>query len=147
MTKNSIKDSGLGKAVGAVEKHRVCKGSIHANAIVQRVEQIKQAWHARVKSQKIQETTSETSGSKRSSEKDVISPNATKKLKQTTVVDDKKVSSFSTLLKKVSASPPAPAANAPVTNTNKAPTGNEGPDKTTKSNLISSTVAKKGKCN
>jgi TFIIS helical bundle-like domain len=126
VTKASIKDSGLGKAVGAVEKHKICKSSPHATAIVQRVERIKQAWHARVKSQKINESSStETNELKRPIESSNTSPASVKKMKQvplieekkiTTITEEKKNLSFSNLLKKVA----APSSNGTSTSSNPA---------------------------
>jgi hypothetical protein len=115
VTKSTIKDSGLGKAVGAVEKHRICKGTSNENAICQRVQQIKTVWHALVRAQKASDISSETSGLKRSAETSDLSPSASKKIKPASNSDDsKKVSSFSILLKKVSASPPTANANNKV---------------------------------
>lgn len=107
VTKATIKDSGLGKAVGAVEKHRICKGTPNEMAICQRVQQIKEVWHARVKAQKLLDTSSEPIGSKRPADSTDLSPSASKKMKPASTVDDsKKVTTFSSLLKKVTASPP-----------------------------------------
>jgi hypothetical protein len=109
VTKGTIKDSGLGKAVGAVEKHKICKGTQNEIAISQRVQKIKEAWHARVKAQKIQDPTNEGSGTKRPAAAVDLSPNAAKKTKAATTTEEvKKVSSFSTLLKKVTSTPPSP---------------------------------------
>lgn len=109
--KATIKDSGLGKAVGAIERHRICKGTPNEAAIKERVQQIKDSWQARVKAQKIQESTTDGTGLKRSlPDSTSVSASASKKAKPSAPTEEvKKVSTFSSLLKKVTASPPAVA--------------------------------------
>jgi hypothetical protein len=102
VTKSIVKESGLGKLVGSLEKHRICANSPNKVAIVERINVIKEAWHKSVKLRKdrLQRNvpTSDKTSSKRSSESSPkqYSPTA-KKVK----VDDTKKSSFSSLLKKV----------------------------------------------
>lgn len=113
VTKGIIKDSGLGKAVGSVEKHSIFKGTPNQSPISIRVQKIKDSWHACVKAQKLvdasskQTTSVNTTGLKRPA--DVVpieSSSAVKKVKTTAIVDDaKKGSTLSTLLKKVTVVP------------------------------------------
>jgi TFIIS helical bundle-like domain len=100
VTMSIVKESGMGKAIGAVEKHRLCKGTPNESIIKDRVQQIKDAWHASVKARKPRDASKE--GAKRPSE--AASPaSSVKRIK--TESDPKKSSSFSTLLKKVSGLP------------------------------------------
>jgi len=104
VTKSIVKESGLGKAVGSIAKHRFCADSPNKGAIVQRVNAIKDAWHKSVKIRKDRsQSSAQTSDKTSSSSKRVVentsqhsSPTA-KKIK----LDDTKKSSFSSLLKKV----------------------------------------------
>ena len=95
----------MGKAVGTIAKHKLCKGTPNETAIVNRVQEIKDAWHASVKSMKAAESATNNSTKptvKREAETNAESPSPAKRTK--TGVDVKKSSSFSTLLKKVSKS-------------------------------------------
>mmetsp|Transcript_10086 Transcript_10086/g.11611 ORF Transcript_10086/g.11611 Transcript_10086/m.11611 type:complete len:871 (+) Transcript_10086:59-2671(+) len=104
VTKSVVKESGLGRAIGTIEKHKICAGSPNEVAIAERVGAIKDAWHKSVKARKDKpqnkvSTTDNKSSSKRELENSSLqsfSP-TTKKIK---LVDPKK-SSFSSLLKKV----------------------------------------------
>lgn len=87
----------MGKAIGALDKHSICKGTPNEGAISGRVKRIKDAWQAAVKLQK------ETS-SKRAADKAVESPTAAKRVRQT---EPKKVSAFSSLIKKVASQSPS----------------------------------------
>jgi len=101
VTKLIVKNSGWGKALGSIEKHRICADSPNKVAIVERVNAIKDAWRKSVKMHRLQNNTStsdKTSLLKRGleSSSQPSSPTA-KKIK----LDDTKKSSFSSLLKKV----------------------------------------------
>ena len=104
MTRSIVKESGLGKAVGSIEKHRFCADSPNKVAIVERVNVIKDAWQKSVKIRKDRpQYSAQTSDKTSLSSKRVLenssqhsSPTA-KKIK----LDDTKKSSFSSLLKKV----------------------------------------------
>lgn len=109
VTKSTVKDSGMGKLIGTIEKHKICKGTPNETAIASRVQEIKDAWSASVKALKSSQpaTNSDSSTvisntSKRISEES-SSPPASKRVK--TETDVKKTSSFSSLLKKMSNSP------------------------------------------
>ena len=96
VTKSIVKDSGMGKAIGSVEKHRLCKATPNESAIKARVQQIKDAWHASVKARKPLDSSKE--GVKRSSDASSMNSSA-KRVKAE--IEPKKSSSFTTLLKKV----------------------------------------------
>jgi hypothetical protein len=108
VTKSVVKESGLGKAIGSVEKRSACKGTPNEGAIKERVQKIKDAWNASVKARKAQDS----SKGKRAAESSVQSPTSAKRIK--TVNDSsKKSSAFSSLMKKVSSGSPksSPAGN------------------------------------
>jgi hypothetical protein len=120
VTKNSVKESGMGKSIGDLGKHKICAGTLNETAIKDRIQIIKDAWQASVKARKLPpapstETTKrpiDDSGSGVSLTKE---SQATKK--QKTTPDAKKSSSFSYLLKKVnkeSNSPTANGSNPPI---------------------------------
>jgi hypothetical protein len=107
VTKSVIKVSGMGKAIGSIEKHSLVAGTPNESAIKERVEQIKDAWKASVKVRKTIDPANDPagepkSGVKRELESPAPSPSSAKRIKS--VVDTKKPSSFSSLLKKVSSS-------------------------------------------
>lgn len=54
VTKTVVKSSGMGKAIGAIEKHSACKGTPNEAAIIERVANIKEAWQKSVKARKAQ---------------------------------------------------------------------------------------------
>lgn len=111
MTKSTVKDSGMGKAIGSVEKHRLCKDTPNESAIKNRVQQVKDAWHASVKARKPLDLAKD--GSKRASDSSPTHAPSVKRIK--VEIDPKKSSSFSTLLKKVSGLPNgAPASGLSV---------------------------------
>ena len=101
----------MGKAIGAIDKHSICKGTPNEEAITRRVKAIKDAWQAAVKAQKANEDASQKNA-KRSAEK-VPSPISSKRAKPG---EPKKMSSFSSLIKRMSdsnnASPGDKLANA-----------------------------------
>lgn len=49
VTKSIVKDSGMGKAIGSIEKHKICAGSPNESAVKERVKKIKAAWNQSVK--------------------------------------------------------------------------------------------------
>jgi hypothetical protein len=116
VTKSTVKNSGMGKAIGIIEKHKICKGTPNEAAIGGRVQEIKEAWNASVKALKATETTSDPSNTsnKRPAEDAVLSPSSAKRIKS--VNDTKKPSSFSSLLKKVAGSPKQGASSVEATN-------------------------------
>lgn len=54
VTKTLVKQSGMGKAIGSIEKHSICANTPNQGAITDRVQQIKSAWNASVKARKEQ---------------------------------------------------------------------------------------------
>ncbi len=52
VTKEMVTSSRLGKAVAALEKHKICVGSLNESSIKSRVRQVKERWSASVKAQK-----------------------------------------------------------------------------------------------
>lgn len=58
VTASMVKQSGLGKLVGSIEKHRVCSGPNEGN-IRQNVDLVKSLWKASVKARKIAEGASQ----------------------------------------------------------------------------------------
>ena len=100
VTKSVVKDSGMGLAIGPLGKHTICKGTPNEAIIKERVQQIKDAWHASVKARKPPDAPKETV--KRAAP-ELPSPSTAKRVK--TEVEPKKSTSFTSLLKKVSGSP------------------------------------------
>jgi hypothetical protein len=49
VTKSIVKESGMGKAIGSLEKHKLFLGTPNEQNIKDRVQQIKEAWHKSVK--------------------------------------------------------------------------------------------------
>jgi hypothetical protein len=52
VTKSVVKDSGMGKAIGSVEKHTICAGTPNETPIKVRVRELKDAWNKSVKALK-----------------------------------------------------------------------------------------------
>jgi hypothetical protein len=52
VTKSVVKESGMGKAIGSIEKNKLFAGGPNEEAIKQRVKQIKEAWNKSVKALK-----------------------------------------------------------------------------------------------
>jgi hypothetical protein len=52
VTKSIVKDSGMGKAIGSVEKHSICAGTPNETPIKVRVRELKDAWNKSVKALK-----------------------------------------------------------------------------------------------
>ena len=53
VTKSIVLDSGMGKAVRDIEKHKICAGTPNEPAIKSRVQEVKDAWNASVKVNKV----------------------------------------------------------------------------------------------
>lgn len=100
VTRSVVKDSGMGNAIGTIGKHAICKGTPNEATIKERVQQIKDAWHASVKARKPPEAPKEAA--KRAAP-EPPSPSPAKRVKPD--VEQKKPTSFTSLLKKVSGSP------------------------------------------
>ena len=98
VTKDMVTSSRLGKAVSAVEKHKICVGTKNEAAIKNRISEVKSRWSASVKAQK-SKATSGTSDApvKRQLAEEISSPPPAKKTK----VEAPRASSLSNLLKKV----------------------------------------------
>ena len=112
VTADMVKQSGLGKLVGSIEKHRICSGP-NAGNIQERVDVVKSSWKASVKAHKIAEGTSQpkmTVVSKREapSSSDPQSPTP----KRTKVTDSSPKQSFSSLLQKLSGSSATPSSTS-----------------------------------
>lgn len=96
VTKGIVKESGMGKAIGSIEKHKICVDSPNKLAIVERIDAIKDAWKVSVKIRK--DKPKPASDPSMSTKRGLDgSPPAAKKAK----VDDTKKSSLSSLLTKV----------------------------------------------
>lgn len=91
VTKSIVKDSGMGKAIGSLDKHRICLGTPNEAPIKQRTKLLKDSWQKSVKARKEAKPTS--AGTKREAVAGT-SPPVQKKVKT-------EKSSFSSLLKKV----------------------------------------------
>ena len=52
VTKSIVKDSGMGKAIGSIEKHKICVGTPNEATIKEKVRLIKEAWNKSVKALK-----------------------------------------------------------------------------------------------
>lgn len=100
VTRSVVKDSGMGNAIGAIGKHAICKGTPNEATIKERVQQVKDAWFASVKARKPLEAPKEAA--KREAP-EPPSPSPAKRVKAD--VEQKKTTSFTSLLKKVSGSP------------------------------------------
>lgn len=53
VTKSIVLDSGMGKAVRDIEKHKICAGTPNEAAIKSRVQEVKDAWNTSVKVNKV----------------------------------------------------------------------------------------------
>ena len=100
VTKTVVKGSGMGKAIGSIEKHSKCKGSPNETAISERVQQVKDAWQASVKAKKPNDTlTIKESASSPKRPVEVSAPSPVPKRAKTE--PELKTTAFSSLLKKV----------------------------------------------
>eukprot|EP00567_Pseudictyota_dubia_P000768 CAMPEP_0197466588 /NCGR_PEP_ID=MMETSP1175-20131217/65133_1 /TAXON_ID=1003142 /ORGANISM="Triceratium dubium, Strain CCMP147" /LENGTH=846 /DNA_ID=CAMNT_0043002637 /DNA_START=973 /DNA_END=3513 /DNA_ORIENTATION=- len=104
VTKEMVTSSKLGKAVAAVEKHKICAGSQNESAIKERIARVKEEWSASVKVNK------QTGYAPLKRPNEVVNEASPKKAR-TDNHGGAKSSSFSNLLQKVSA-PAKPAAAA-----------------------------------
>jgi hypothetical protein len=52
VTKEAVKESGMGKAIGSIEKHPICAGTPNEGVIRDRLLDVKNAWNASVKANK-----------------------------------------------------------------------------------------------
>eukprot|EP00521_Asterionellopsis_glacialis_P003783 CAMPEP_0195276282 /NCGR_PEP_ID=MMETSP0706-20130129/18437_1 /TAXON_ID=33640 /ORGANISM="Asterionellopsis glacialis, Strain CCMP134" /LENGTH=793 /DNA_ID=CAMNT_0040333883 /DNA_START=918 /DNA_END=3299 /DNA_ORIENTATION=+ len=91
VSKSNVMSSGLGKAIGAAEKHTICVGSKHESAIKNAIKKLKVNWNASVK-----EIRSKNASSHSSTQAQQDSSAQTKS----------STSSFSSLLSKASAGKP-----------------------------------------
>ena len=94
VTKPIVKVSGMGKAVGSIEKHNICLGTPNETTIKEKVQQIKEAWNKSVKA--LKEKVSQFAGT--SSQK-IVEPLTLNNLKfRTLQVESKEQSGSSTRL-------------------------------------------------
>ena len=112
VTKSIVKDSGMGKSVGTIEKKSICAGTPNESAIKSRVQAIKDAWKESVKARKEEKAASTSPsedkpsshdsdvGSKRSLPSD-SSAQVPKKAKMNDGKAPKPASALSNLLRKV----------------------------------------------
>jgi hypothetical protein len=127
VTKNSVKESGMGKTIGDLGKHKICAGTPNETAIKDRIQIIKDAWQASVKARKLPPPTASTETTKRPMDDSGSGVGLAKEnqalKKQKTTPDAKKSSSFSYLLKKVNKESNSPTSNAsnPPTSTQISP--------------------------
>jgi len=100
VTKSVVKDSGMGKAIGSIEKHSKCKDTPNESAIKERVQRVKDEWQASVKARKVKtKPKDETVASpKRPLELSISASSPTVKRTKT----GSSTTAFSSLLKKVS---------------------------------------------
>lgn len=111
VTKSVVKDSGMGKAVGTLEKHKFVVGTPNEASIKSRVQLIKEAWNKSVKALKGKDEP-KAPPAKRPAPPPAAVPAKKPKVEE----PPKKASSFSSLLKKVSASSSAPSAKVEEAN-------------------------------
>ena len=100
VTKSVVKDSGMGKAIGSIEKHSKCKDTPNESAIKERVQRVKDEWQASVKARKAKTKPKEetVASPKRPLELSIsVSSPAAKRTRT-----GSSTSAFSSLLKKVS---------------------------------------------
>lgn len=129
VTKSIVRQSGMGKAIGTVEKHRICKDTPNEAVVKERVQSVKDAWYASVKARKIQDAAaapatgtkaSTSAGSKRDassqmSSSPATSPVGTKRVKTEESTNKQQGSNLSSLLKRVSGAKNGfPSASAAV---------------------------------
>eukprot|EP00977_Amphora_coffeiformis_P000975 scaffold212_cov173-Amphora_coffeaeformis.AAC.1 len=108
VTTSMVKQSGLGKLVGSIEKHRICSGP-NAGNIQERIELVKSSWKASVKARKIAEGSSQpalkiTIDSKRPVPETSSAPSPSAKRAKVSDSPAKSSSSLSSLLTKMTAS-------------------------------------------
>mmetsp|Transcript_16766 Transcript_16766/g.23671 ORF Transcript_16766/g.23671 Transcript_16766/m.23671 type:complete len:847 (-) Transcript_16766:382-2922(-) len=98
VSKSVVMSSGLGKAIGGVEKHKICARTKNEDAIKGRIQKIKGNWNASVKQIRQRGDNSKKESRKRYREQPSEPSKAVK------ASQDTKKSSFSNLLAKASAS-------------------------------------------
>lgn len=101
VTKSVVKDSGMGKAIGSVEKNMICVGTPNEVPIKERIATIKGGWNKSVKARKSssKDSTDNKASLKRNPEDSArISAPIAKKPK---MEESKKSSSLSSLMKKM----------------------------------------------
>jgi hypothetical protein len=103
VTKSVVKDSGMGKVIGSIEKHKLCAGTPNEIPLKQRVKEIKYAWNKSVKELKDKDTASSgpTQSQKREAESTSATGSSSSPISKKARLDNKQESSFSSLLKKV----------------------------------------------
>ena len=113
VTKSIVKESGMGKAIGSLEKNKICVGTPNEEPIKERVSAIKDAWHKSVKARKEKPKPKETSEKnppvKRELDTSTASENSAPLPKKAKVDDSKK--SFSSLLQKMSTTSKTPTSS------------------------------------
>jgi hypothetical protein len=104
VTKSVVKESGMGKAIGSVEKLKMCAGTLNEEPIKERVAKIKDAWNKSVKSRREKSNENVSTDSNKGTQKrglDTSSQISAPIGKKSKVEDSKKSSSFSSLVKKM----------------------------------------------
>lgn len=154
VTASMVKQSGLGKLVGSIEKHRVCSGSNEGN-IRENVHLVKSSWKASVKARKIAEGASQPQLSvsvvpKREAptSNEPLSPSA----KRAKVAESSPKSSLSSLLNRMSGKNSSNSQSSPASasmSKTKLPQANGVKAETTKSAwkaAVSASTSTSSKC-
>lgn len=119
VTKSVVKDSGMGKAIGSVEKNKICAGTPNEVPIKERIATIKEAWNKSVKARKSSSKDSTDSKASLKRNPEDAAPISAPIAKKPKVDESKKSSSLSSLMKKM-----APTNVVPVKHsTDKSKTG------------------------
>jgi hypothetical protein len=108
----------MGKAIGSLEKNKICAGTPNEEPIKERVSAIKDAWHKSVKARKDKPKPKETSGTppvKRELDTSATSESSAPLPKKAKVDDSKK--SFSSLMQKMSSTSKTPISSTGETAT------------------------------
>lgn len=123
VTTSMVKQSGLGKLVGSIEKHRVCSGPNEGN-IRENIFLVKSSWKASVKARKIAEGSSQPKLSV-VPKRDVPSSNepASPSAKRAKVAESSPKSSLSSLLNRMSGSNSSSSQSSPANKTKAQTTG------------------------
>jgi hypothetical protein len=104
VTKSVVKESGMGKAIGSIDKHKICVDTPNEAPIKERVLEIKDAWNKSVKVRKEKPQENAASDGKPSLKRELESVQAPSPSAKKSKLDDSKRSSFSSLLKKMAPS-------------------------------------------
>jgi hypothetical protein len=99
VTKAVVKDSGMGKVIGSIEKHSMCVNGPNEHAIKSRVQHIKDSWNKSVKSKKAA-VEAQPIAKRQLENVPQTSPTSSKRIKVEET--NKRGASFSSLIKKVS---------------------------------------------